>query len=67
MEGIKNRLKAQKGKISQLEDIAIETIQKKKKKTDKNEQNFCGINLSSLISSGPDFFWNYQWSNIYKL
>lgn len=32
MEGIKNRLKAQKGKISQLEDIAIETIQKKKKK-----------------------------------
>ena len=45
MEGIKTRLKTPKGKISQREDIAIEPIQKKKK-ADKNEQNFCGIKLS---------------------
>ena len=31
MEGIKTRLKTPKGKISQREDITIETIQKKKK------------------------------------
>lgn len=30
MKGIKNRLKTAKGKITELEDIAIKTIQKKK-------------------------------------
>lgn len=41
--GIKRRLKVANGKVTELEDIAIEMTQKRKKMTDRNEQHFCGI------------------------
>lgn len=54
-KGIKRRLKVVNEKVTELEDIAIEMTQKNKM-TDRNEQHFCGIKLSSLIASVPDLF-----------